>query len=204
LASSAHDHGPPSSGEPGRDVILAAAQQCFFQYGYHGTSIRRIAEVAGVTSAAMYYYYESKQHLLTDLLDRFMTFALRRTREAVEKAGPTPAARLAAAVSSHVATHAEFGPGSFIVNSEIRSLDEANRHRHIEQRDQLQRIFDAAVVDGARAGDFVVDDPADASRAIVTMCTGVAGWYRPGGKSSQEQVCGRYVRYALAIVGSAR
>ena len=89
-----------------------------------------------------------------------------------------PAARLRAIVRVHVLTHAEHQQGSFIGNSEIRSLEPANRAIVVSKRDQQKRIFDRVVLDGVERGVFTTPYPKEATMALVTMCTAVAQWYR--------------------------
>ena len=58
------DHPGPAT----RDVILEAAFQLFLEQGYHGTSMRQVAGEAGITPAAIYNHFESKEALFVDLL----------------------------------------------------------------------------------------------------------------------------------------
>ena len=50
-----------------RDRILAAALDLFIEQGYDKTSLREIAEQVGVTKAALYYHFESKEEILRTL-----------------------------------------------------------------------------------------------------------------------------------------
>ncbi|GAB3067691.1 hypothetical protein [Nocardioides zeae] len=50
------------------------------------------------------------------------------------------------------------------------------------------------------AGVSAVTEPLDASRAVVTMCTALAQWYRPTGPATPEQVAAGYVELALDAV----
>lgn len=50
--------------EPLAGRILPTALTLFGEHGYHGTSMQRIADALGVTLAAFYYHYASKQDLL--------------------------------------------------------------------------------------------------------------------------------------------
>ncbi|MFP5020027.1 TetR/AcrR family transcriptional regulator [Pseudonocardia phyllosphaerae] len=52
-----------------RAEIRAAAVDLFARRGYDATSLREIAERIGVTKAALYYHYPSKDALLADLVD---------------------------------------------------------------------------------------------------------------------------------------
>ncbi len=52
-----------------RKAILAAAGGLFAAMGYDRTSVREIAEKAGVAKPMIYYYFHSKQGLLEEVLD---------------------------------------------------------------------------------------------------------------------------------------
>lgn len=62
--------------------ILAAARQLIEEEGAKGTSMARIAKVAGVSEATVYKYYESKQELVNQVLAEWATpFVERLTSE---------------------------------------------------------------------------------------------------------------------------
>lgn len=54
----------PSKGEQTRARILEAALELFRSNGYEGTTMRAIAERAGVAVGNAYYYFASKEHLI--------------------------------------------------------------------------------------------------------------------------------------------
>ena len=189
---------------PGKKAILDAALKCFYERGYEGASIRDVAQVAGVTGAAVYHYFGSKQDLLMEILEDFLEKSLQATKDAVSRAGTDPVARLFAAAQSHVLWNTSDVAASFVVNSEIRSLEPANRTKHVAKRDELQRIFDQAVEDGCKEGLFLTPWPGESSRAITVMCTFVARWYRPGGPLSADEISWRYGHMALSLVRSVR
>jgi AcrR family transcriptional regulator len=54
-----------------RERILQVALDLFSERGYEATSLREIAESVGVTKAALYYYFPSKEALIRALSDRF-------------------------------------------------------------------------------------------------------------------------------------
>jgi AcrR family transcriptional regulator len=58
-----------------RDVraeILAEATGLFVAHGYHGLSMRQIAEAVGVTKAALYYHFENKEALFLAILATYL------------------------------------------------------------------------------------------------------------------------------------
>ena len=53
----------------GKVKIIEAAQRLIARFGVEKTSMRDIAEEAGITTGAIYYYYKSKEELLYDVMD---------------------------------------------------------------------------------------------------------------------------------------
>ena len=54
-----------------RDEILNVAADCFARQSYPATSMNDIAAACGTSKARLYHYYESKEAILFDLLDRY-------------------------------------------------------------------------------------------------------------------------------------
>lgn len=54
-----------------RDEILDVAAQCFAERSYPSASMNDIAAACGTSKARLYHYYESKEAILFDLLDRY-------------------------------------------------------------------------------------------------------------------------------------
>lgn len=54
-----------------RDEILDLAARCFAEASYPATSMNTIAAAGGTSKARLYHYYDSKEALLFDLLDRY-------------------------------------------------------------------------------------------------------------------------------------
>ncbi len=59
-----------SRGEQTRAAILDAALDLFEEVGYDATTMRAIAERAGVSVGNAYYYFDSKEHLIQGFYDR--------------------------------------------------------------------------------------------------------------------------------------
>lgn len=54
-----------------RGLVLAAARDQFAQHGFESTTMRDIADVAGLTASNLYRYYESKDSLILEILGDF-------------------------------------------------------------------------------------------------------------------------------------
>ena len=53
-----------------RERIQAVALELFTEQGYEATSLREIAERLGVTKAALYYHFKTKEDIVTSLVER--------------------------------------------------------------------------------------------------------------------------------------
>lgn len=180
---------------------LKAALELFSEQGYHGSSVREIANRAGLSVPGLYHYYPSKQALLQALLDAAMDDLLQRSAAAKEAAGPAPIDRFNAVVECLLRFHMYRRELAFVASTEMRSLDADYRSGYIGRRDQQQRTLDAIVKAGTDAGVFTTEYPLDASRAITTMCVAVSTWYRPDGALDPDELVRRYLSVARRAVG---
>lgn len=176
--------------------IVDAARACFVESGYDGTSIREIAERAGLSVPGLYHHYRSKQALLVAILEVAMADLWWRSEAALVEAGEDPVARIDALVECLVLFHAHERDLAFLAWSELRSTEPQMRAEHVARRDRQQRLLEEAVEDGVRAGVVGTPYPRETSRAVVTMCTAVAQWYRTGGELSPADLAARYQRIA--------
>jgi AcrR family transcriptional regulator len=69
-----------------RERILDVALDLFVTQGYDGTSLREIAEQLGVTKAALYYHFKSKEDILLALHMRMHEFG----KNALDSVGDEP------------------------------------------------------------------------------------------------------------------
>jgi len=60
-----------SRGEAARTKLLAAAHRRFLQQGFHGTSMREIAQDAGVAVGGIYNHFSDKEDLFAAVLDAY-------------------------------------------------------------------------------------------------------------------------------------
>lgn len=87
---------PSGDNQAQRQQLLDIATSRFSQYGIQATSLRAIADQAGVTPALLNYYFGNKQKLVEAMVEeRFMPLVLRASASLAE-AGDDPQALVAA------------------------------------------------------------------------------------------------------------
>ena len=186
-------------GELSLTPLLAAGVGEFNRQGYHGATVRDIAQRAGVTLPTLYYHHGSKQELLFTLLTGAGHDALERCRAAVADGGDRPEQRLERLVECVTLYMAHRRTLAFL-DSEIRSLEPENLARYLAQRGEVKAMLHGIVADGVRTGAFGTAYPVEAGRSILSMCRAVAAWFRPDGALDEDEVARRYVRIALDAV----
>ena len=181
------------------DPALSGALSSFLEFGYHGATMRTIAERAQLSVAGLYHYYASKQDMLVALLDLTMT-DLHVRSVAARGEGRDPVERFALLVECLALVHTHRRELGFVGATEMRSLTPEARHRVAAMRREQQRMVDREVEQAVRSGAFRTSRPREAARAVVTMCTALPQWFRDPGPASAEQVAAQYVEFALDLV----
>lgn len=64
-----------------RAAVQQAAKRLFAQQGYEATSVRQIADAAGIAERTFYRYFEGKEGLIADEADRWMAILGERIRQ---------------------------------------------------------------------------------------------------------------------------
>lgn len=184
----------------GRQRVLSAAARCMVDRGYFGTTIRDIAAAAGMTSAALYHHFSSKQDILVEIMSCALADARAMTVGAAREAGSSPAERLRAAVRAWALFHAHRRDEALVGATEIRSLDAGHRSAIVSARDEQERLFRDLMEEGIAAGEFGVGDAQIATKAILTMGTSIATWFDPDGPLSPDEVADEFADLAAGLV----
>lgn len=69
---------------PSKKKVIEAASSLFFQKGFHGTSVRNIAEKASVNVSLISYYFKNKQGLLEYAVTHYYEEYLEHIEETLE------------------------------------------------------------------------------------------------------------------------
>lgn len=184
------------------DPVLAAAIDSFVETGYHGATMRSLAQRAGMSVPGVYHHYRDKQALLVRALDLTMDELHWRVRAARDE-GAAAITRVALIVEALALFHTHRRELAFIGASEMRSLEPANRARISASRNQIQYLLDDEIDAAVAEGSLTTRHPRDAGRAIATMCTSLPQWFRIDGPSSPEQIASEYAGFALDLLGRA-
>lgn len=187
---------PPLSLDP----VLSAAIDSFVETGYHGATMRSIADRAGMSVPGVYHHYRDKQQLLVRALDLTMN-ELRWRVHAAREQGATADVRLVHTVEALALFHTHRRQLAFIGASEMRSLTPDNRQRITAARNEIQYLLDDVIAAAITERGLPHDAAHVAGRAIATMCTALPQWFRFDGPTSPEQIATQYADFTLGLLG---
>jgi TetR/AcrR family transcriptional regulator, cholesterol catabolism regulator len=198
----ASSDGPVTGGS--RERIIEAATALFVRDGYKTTSLKAIASEVGISPPALYWHFNSKQHLFLASMEHLLQSFIDSVETSLTETEPIPLLRQF--VAAHVRWKLEQREAAGTYTSSlgmrdiVHSLPPAHRRSLVAKQrrhlDRLRGILD----DGVASGVFQIPDVRVTAFAIITLCEYVQSWYDPTGELSPQDVADRYVDLVLGMV----
>ena len=173
MPRSSQSPGSSARSRPGREKrrhqILQQGMRCFAERGFRGTTTRELAEAVGITEAALYRYFESKEALYAAIVDeKVRQPGWAESLEDAARAGDDRAVfeGLARSMLESVQADSSFLRILLYTGLEGHELSEpffASRIRRL--RDFLTGYLERRIADGA----FRPVDPVLGARALLGM-----------------------------------
>jgi AcrR family transcriptional regulator len=183
--------------------LLVAAVEAFAERGYHATTTRDIAGRAGMSPAALYIHYKTKEELLHRISRIGHDKALALLTAAADAEG-TAAERLTDAVRSFVRWHAERHTTARVVQYELDALADDHRTEIVGLRRRSDAVVRRILADGVRDGEFDVPDVPGTTLAVLSLCIDVARWFNTEGRRTPDEVGTLYAGLVLRMVAAQR
>lgn len=152
-----------------RATILAAAERLFVERGYHGISMREIADEVGVTKAALYYHFRDKEQLFVALLDAVLD-ELAVLVERCRAESSSHRAQIEAIIRQVMTLPPERRASLRLASQELGNLDATTRQQFVERyHTQFIGRITAILCDGVAQGEFRPIDPQIGAWALLGM-----------------------------------
>lgn len=182
-----------------RDRIVEAARIAFGTNGFHATTTRHIAALAGMSPAAVYVHHQSKEALLFQLSLTGHQQTLAEVRGAIA-AYREPEDRLRAFVTAFSRRQAIHHTTARIVNYELDALSPEHLLTIRALRRQIQQELQQILLEGTASGAFTCPAPSMTATAMIGMSIDVARWFTDDGAWSPDDVGERYGELAVRMV----
>jgi AcrR family transcriptional regulator len=190
-----------------REEILAVAAELFADRGYVGTTVRELADAAGILSGSLYHHFDSKESMLDEILGGYMRELLEEYRKTVaEQKDPVDA--LTALVHQAFASLGPHRAAVTVIQNDAKHLSQFPRFAYLDEvATETERLWLGVIRNGIRQGVFRDDiDPKLIYRFIRDAVWVTVRWYHEGGKYSAEEIADFYLAMALdgLCVGKGR
>jgi TetR/AcrR family transcriptional regulator, cholesterol catabolism regulator len=136
-----------------RSQILGAAIELFGKRGYYGTTIREIAEHAGVSTGLVYQYFGDKEDVLFLALQNVLDSYKERIPQAAEGLRD-PLQRFRAAVHAYCRVIDANIDATVLAYRETKSVSRARRNVIKQKEIETNALIEAQVRDCIKAGFF--------------------------------------------------
>ena len=188
-----------------REELLAIAAELFAQRGFKNTTVRDIADAAGILSGSLYHHFDSKESMVDEILSSFQT-ALFEQYDEVAGSDLDPRAKFEAVIRiSFDAIHDHHSEVA-IYQNDASYLAEFDRFGYLNERnDQMRKLWVGLLEEGVRSGDFRPDLDTEVVYRFIRDTVWVAvRWYRPGGDLSAHDVADQYLSILLDGISARR
>jgi AcrR family transcriptional regulator len=167
-----------------RESLKRAALEVFRENGYERTTVRAIAERAGITLSTLYTHIESKENLFRELVQPVIDRPLTTMREIAASALPT-VDKLRAAIVAAAAPHDEYFPELFMYfNDFYPALDRIDPKPRLEYESLWVQIIAAGIEEGVFRKDV---EPELVMYQLLGMIAWMHKWYVAGkGRTATE------------------
>lgn len=159
-----------------KDRMLRAAARCFNEKGYSGSSLKDVANILGLTDAALYYYVKNKEELVYLCYLRAGDVG-RETMDRAIAEGSNGLDIVKRYLRYHLeAMTGERGP--IAIMSEIPSLKADHRERILDISRRHSARFESILEQGIEDGSIAPCDVRMTGNAIMGSLNWVPKWFR--------------------------
>ena len=179
------------------EQLIGIAAELFAIKGYEGTSLRDIAETAGITKAALYYWFPEKETLFQRVVAGRMAALADRAEMAVSQASD-PLARIRAFLLCS-AEQIDTDRAGWISSSNTfwSNFNAEQRKLVVPHRDRYEQLLRQCVTGAVAQGLLRDVDPALATRLLLAGLNQLPRWLKAGGRLSAVQVVEQYLDMLL-------
>ncbi|MDT5299863.1 MAG: TetR/AcrR family transcriptional regulator, cholesterol catabolism regulator, partial [Mycobacterium sp.] len=181
-----------------RDELLDLAATMFAERGLRATTVRDIADSAGILSGSLYHHFKSKEQMVEEVLRDFLDWLFTRYQEIVGREAD-PLERVKGLFMTSFEAIEDRHAQVVIYQDEAKRLSGLPQFEFVDARNREQRgMWVDVLKQGMKEGCFRPDIDVDLVYRFIRDTTWVSvRWYQPGGPLTAEQVGRQYLAIVL-------
>ncbi|SDY29395.1 DNA-binding transcriptional regulator, AcrR family [Amycolatopsis xylanica] len=193
----------PKPGGSRRAELLSLAARLFAERGFVSTTVRDIADAAGILSGSLYHHFDSKESMADEILTGFLD-ELFGTYAEIVAAGHGPRETLEAVVTASFDSIHRRPAEVAIYQNEAKHLMQLPRFAYLVDRNaEFRKLWNGILTDGVGAGVFRQDLDVELVYRFIRDTVWVAvRWYNPDGALTSDAVAKQYLGILLDGIGT--
>ncbi|MGB3486029.1 MAG: TetR family transcriptional regulator KstR2 [Mycobacterium sp.] len=190
-----------------REELLALAATMMAERGLRATTVRDIADAAGILSGSLYHHFKSKEEIVDEVLRTFLDWLFARYQEIIDTE-PNPLERLKGLFMASFEAIEHRHAQVVIYQDEAKRLSSQPRFAYVEERNRAQRkMWVDVLTQGIEEGYFRPDIDVDLVYRFIRDTTWVSvRWYQPdrGNGLTAQQVGAQYLSIVLGGIAAEK
>ncbi|WP_433468974.1 TetR family transcriptional regulator [Spirillospora sp. CA-128828] len=181
-----------------RAELLATAAEVFASQGYSATTVRKVADAAGILGGSLYYHFDSKESMADEILSTFLD-DMWAAYDRVLDAGLSARETLEAVVIESFRSIDRHRPAVVLYQNESKHLASSERfHYLLDSQRRFEEMWLSLLDRGVKEGAFRADlDRTLIYRFIRDTVWVAANWYQHGGRLSADDIAKQYLAMFL-------
>jgi AcrR family transcriptional regulator len=181
-----------------REQLLKIAAELFASKGFRSTTVRDIADAAGILSGSLYHHFDSKESMVDEILRTFQEELFGQYDE-ILASDDDPRTKLERAVLVSFETIDKHHDEVAIFQNDAAYLLTFDRFSYLQTRNQQSReVWVTLLRSGVDAGVLRADLDLELTYRFIRDTVWVAvSWYRPGGRRTHTEIARQYLSILL-------
>ncbi|CAM2148556.1 MULTISPECIES: TetR/AcrR family transcriptional regulator [Paraburkholderia] len=184
--------------ETQRDQILELAAAKFAQTSYPSTSMSDLAAASGTSKARLYHYYESKEAILFDLLDRYtkrLMLIIAEVEGASQRRNLDERESFAELIRAFLVEYETSHSRHVALLNDVKYLVDAQREIILNRQRDVVAAFTRQLA-RAYPGRVTADNQTALTMMVFGMINWTFTWLKPGGRMGYRD----FAEQVIAVV----
>ncbi|MFB7721148.1 TetR/AcrR family transcriptional regulator [Nocardia sp. NPDC058058] len=181
-----------------RSELLGLAASLFAERGLRATTVRDIADAAGILSGSLYHHFDSKEAMVDEILRGFLDDLFGRYREIVGS-GLSARDTLEALVIASYESFDQWHAAVAIYQAEAKRLSGTPRFEYIDEYNrEFRELWYQVLTNGVADGSFRPEMDIELAYRFLRDTVWVSvRWYQPGGRITVDNLAKQYLTIVL-------
>ena len=187
--------GTPGLSSERREHLVRLAAELFAEKGFQATTVRNIADEAGILSGSLYHHFDSKESIVDEILAGFFNEIMAAYRTVIDES-PDPRAAVAGLVRVAFDSLDPHRAAITVMQNDWNYLRGMDRFAYLtKSEDEVEKMWVDTLRAGQEQGLFREDlEPKLTYRMIRDTIWVAVRWFRPGGRLNAEGLAEHYLK----------